>query len=365
MLFFIENLRWLMFWSCDRTLQTLLNQGFEPNERIEGIAGRGPAFKNFSCYWGFTPLQILTLAAADARTLRSQRQESREGDTEATRILNNTMAMIRASADLLLKNGARVNLPPPPPTRLDRAVPAGCYSLEEALKDQQDPALQHGGREGLHMDRHVQLLALLGSPGGVASLQKAFATLGKTVEAAGAIVVDASPPDSEAPGGSNSGSCAICWSEFGIISNRKHLCRVSRRYVCNECSSKRLVANGKEHRVSDGVWIQFLADSKRADAIVAAGREEKRLQQRRAVTQARQSLGLNAATTDAKEAEERKGPLSTTEKITNALGQTRNAVLERGNKLESLADKSEALNRASLDFANMAKELNQSQSSWW
>ena len=42
-----------------------------------------------------------------------------------------------------------------------------------------------------------------------------------------------------------------------------------------------------------------------------------------------------------------------------------NAVMDRGSKLTTLAEKTQTLEAASLDFAIMAKELNQRQNSWW
>jgi hypothetical protein len=39
--------------------------------------------------------------------------------------------------------------------------------------------------------------------------------------------------------------------------------------------------------------------------------------------------------------------------------------MERGSKLTTLAEKTQSFEAASLDFANMAKELNQRQNSWW
>jgi len=99
-------------------------------------------------------------------------------------------------------------------------------------------------------------------------------------------------------------------------------------------------------------------------------REERVLKQRQSVTQSRKSLGLKSTigSVSSIDTEVEQTKLSRKEKITNAisgLSQTRNAVLERGDKLESLADKTEALNEASLDFAKMAKELNRNQNSWW
>jgi len=353
-----------------KTLRTLLEHGFEPNERFEGIIGQGEAIKTLSSYWGCTPLQILALAAAEARAIDLKKQESGEDDVETMGILKNIMKVIQASAELLVKNGARINVQPPPPTRLDRDTPTGCYSLKEALEDQKVSSMQIGHREGLKLDGNDEVLALLGGAGRVSTCQNAFAAMGKTVKITGALTVGSSSLDSDTPGGSDSWSCSICWSEFGVIVNRKHLCRVSCRNVCNECSAKRLVKNGSEHRVSDGQFLLGRAEAGKADAKFQAGREEQMRKQRQSVTQARKSLGLKSTSGSAcsTDIEAKQTKLSKKEKITNAisaLGQTRNAVLERGDKLQSLEDKTDALNQASLDFANMAKELNQSQNSWW
>jgi len=347
----------------------LLEHGFEPNERIEGAIGQGEEIKTFSSYFGTNPLQILALAAAEAKAIDLKKRHLGEDDVESMRILKNIMRVIRESAELLVKNGARLKVQPPPPTRLDRTTPTGCYSLEEALKGQKPSSMPIGYREGLKLDGNDEVLALLGGASRVSTCQNAFAVMGQTVKVTGTLTVGTSPLNSDAPGGSDSYSCAICWSEFGIISNRKHLCRVSLRYVCNDCSTRRLVKN-TEHRISDGQFLLARAEGKKMNEKLQTGREERMLKQRQSVTQSRKSLGLKSTIGSASsiDTEVEQTKLSRKEKITNAisgLSQTRNAVLERGDKLESLADKTEALNDASLDFATMAKELNRNQNSWW
>ncbi|KAL7544044.1 hypothetical protein ACHAXR_013483 [Thalassiosira sp. AJA248-18] len=354
-----------------KTLRTLLEHGFESNERFEGIVGHGEDIKSFSCYFGFTPLQILALVATEVRAIDLKKQESGKVDDQTKRTLKNIMKIVQASAEILVKSGARINVPSPPPTRLDRPTPTGCYSLYDALKDQKDLSMQTGSyRECLKLDDNNEILSLLGGADRVNSFQNSFASVGKTVKNTGALVIESSSLDSDAPGGSDPNSCAICWIEFGVLMNRKHLCRVSGRYVCNECSKKRLVDNGSEHRVSDGQFLLAAAQAKNAEAKSLANREDKMRKQRQSVTQSRKALGLKSGSgpLSSTDTEAKQPKLSTKEKITSAisgLGQTRNAVLERGDKLESLADKTEALNQASLDFANMAKELERSQNSWW
>jgi len=347
-----------------------MQYGFEPNERFEGISGEGEAIRSISCYFGFTPLQVLALAAAEARAIHLKKEDSAKDGVETTRILKNIMKVVQASAEFLVKTGARINILAPPSTRLDRAIPSGCYSLEEALEGEQDSSMNFAYRGKLKIDGNDELLSLLGGAGRINTCQNAFATEGKSVENTGDLTVASSSLNSGAPGGSDSYSCAICWSEFGVISNRKHLCRVSCRYVCNDCSKKRLVTDGSDHRLSDGQFLLAVAEARKVNAKAGADRKEKMQIQRTSVTQARKSLGLSSASTGSASSSDTdtRANLSTKERITSAisgLSQTKNAVLERGDKLENLADKTEALNNASLDFANMAKELNRSQNSWW
>ena len=47
--------------------------------------------------------------------------------------------------------------------------------------------------------------------------------------------------------------------------------------------------------------------------------------------------------------------------LANAASQTRDAFLERGEKLNTLSDKTDAVREASIGFADMARELNEQQ----
>ena len=356
--------------SLVKTVQTLLERGFEPNERFEGIVGQGDKFKSLSCFFGFSPLQVLALAALDARAIQLTKQELEENDALTLGILRNIMKAIQQLAELLCKNGARINLPPPPSTRLDRPTSPGCYSLKEAFDDPETSTLQMGNREELKLDgKDNEIINLLGGIDKVNVAQKAFVVIKSTSNPNITIKIETTSKDSDAPGGSDSNSCAICWSEFGIISNRKHLCRVSQRYVCNDCSMKRLVVNGSEQRVSDGQYLLSISETRKAAARIHANRQEQMKKQRQSVSQARASLGLKSADESGSSGDNsNKTELSTQDRISNALsglGQMKDKVLERGDKLNSLQEKSEALEQASLDFANMAKELNRSQNSWF
>ena len=333
--------------------------GFEPNERLEGITvGEIDDVEILNRYFGFSPLQILAATAKHSLDFN----EHDEG----------TMTLIRSTADVLIRNGARTNLPPPPKSRLGREPPPGCLSHKESLDVHKKQGQPKMNRVGLKMDDD-NVLSLLGGKQRIKASQACFAAMAK---AHNSIQHDAlnvqldlsSVSDSPEPGGNDSNSCAICWAEFGVISNRKQFCQVSTRYVCNDCSSKRLVEGGKDVRLSDG---QFLMA--KAKEIKRTLRSETNLQPaavRKGAGQNRESknrlsLGLfgnKSANDDRGREQSKKEGISST---ISSLSQTRDAVLERGSKLEGLADKSEALNNASLDFANMAKELNRQQNSWW
>ena len=348
-----------------KTLKILLEHGFEPNERVEGIYGKGDAAKRLSCFFGFTPFQVLALVVVEAGALESKKQDAGEITAETIRILRNIMKVIQACAEVLLKNGARINVPPPPSTRLDRPTPTGCYSLKEAIDDPNTSSISMSSRDGLTLDgKNNQIINLLGGVDRVNAAQKAFVAKAKSVNKSSTLKIESTSNDSDAPGGSDSNSCAICWSEFGVISNRKHLCRVTRRYVCNDCSTKRLVVNGSEQRVSDGQYLLSISEAGKTATKQQAKQKEQMQKHRQSVTQARESLGLNSKG----DSETNKSEPSTQDRISSALsglGQMKDKVLERGDKLQSLQDKSEALEKASLDFANMAKELNRSQNSWF
>ena len=190
--------------------------------------------------------------------------------------------------------------------------------------------------------------------------------------------------DSAAPGGSDEKSCAICWSSFGKLMNRKHRCRISRRHVCDECSSKRIVEAGEEHRVSDGQFLLARADEAKSRRLAEA-KERSEKEQHRETTEARLSrleaeeqskrdslfsgvMEGMAKAVFGEDEETEKSQQKNIEGLSSQLNQTRDALNERGEKLNTLAEKSDKLVNASRDFASMAKELNrqsQNQGFFW
>ena len=181
--------------------------------------------------------------------------------------------------------------------------------------------------------------------------------------------------DSSTAGGSDCVSCAVCWSSFGSLMNRKHKCRVTRKYVCDACSTKRLIQGATDYRLSDGQFNLARVDVVREEQErVAAEKEKERsnaLASENARTLARfdrleseersnrESLfgGILEAATTYVLGDDQTGADVTAQQLTTSLDQTRDALNQRGEKLGALNEKSAKLVETSADFAKMAKEL--------
>lgn len=349
-------------------LQTLLIHGFEPNERLEGIFCEGIESNRLTAYLGFTPLQILIAAAIEVKMIDSS--DLKEKDNDYVRAVKNIIETIQSCAKILMEKGARVNMPPPPVSRLDRNTPPGCYSFKDAMEGAQNAKIPPVSRDGLKNLDNKQILTLLVGADHMKAPLKLFSSLPKSINSVGTLQSITTSRYSNAPGGSDDCSCAICWSEFGLISNRKHLCRVSGRYVCNDCSTKRLLENGTEQRISDGLYNLATFEQKSGNRKTKVTSRDASVKSASTSTSDRNRsfLGLGSSSGSSATDKKEQRNLSATERITSAisgLGQAKDAVIERGAKLEGLAEKTEALNNASIDFMNMAKELERQQNSWW
>lgn len=161
--------------------------------------------------------------------------------------------VVAHAARILVKSGARLALSPSTPwirpLKKERTQKHGHNFIN-------CPPLS---RE-LNAEDSSRIIALLGGENRLDSacaywssfktVEMAEGPNGKSYEKNPGSISISSPNIIEIRGGSDEKSCAICWQEFGIISNRMKICRASMRYVCNECSTKRLVINKTEFRVS-------------------------------------------------------------------------------------------------------------------
>ncbi len=358
----------------NRTLDVLFKCGFEPNERLEALLEHFDGHEDLVAHTGFAPVQILTASALDA-----MHQKDNIGGAAY-------MTCIKAIAgviDYLVRHGARISLDAPLASRSNDRRSSSMVDSSTGSQEDGDSVLTHD-RSRLKLHNNKQLLDMLGAAR-LSSAEKAWNEQ-KAVRSSGTFIFHTDKlviEDSMAPGGSDVKSCAICWKPFGAITNRKHRCRVARRHVCDECSSKRIVEGVEEHRVSDGQFLVACADQTASKSRDESGNNESgnntpslgskqknfsaasalsRLESEEATN--RESLFGNVMENVARAVfgEEEQGTTKSHSDsiggLSESLNQTKNQLLERGDKLNTLADKSDRLVNASKDFASMAKELN-------
>ena len=345
-----------------RTISEFLEHGFEPNERIEGSLQTKHATENISQYFGFSPIQILISTALDLVALKATQI--------GIGVEDNVANVIAACGDRLLRSGARLNLEPPPISRLSRRKEVKSVDSEE-----EDETID---RSGLKIESRRDLINIFGGDIRIKAAKK-FWSEHKTVISTGKSFIQqdikrTETVDSDAPGGSDGKSCAICWAAFGMIMNRKHRCRVTQRYVCEDCSTKRIAEGKDEHRISDGQFSFAVADEvkEREDRMTKQTEQIRERQEQLLQRQANRNAQIEEEKTKKDslfggmmehlgfgEEDNEKDNISS---LQNTLGQTRDALNERGDKLNSLSEKTEKLMEASSEFERMAKALERSQS---
>jgi uncharacterized protein YlaI len=346
----VENLTWRL----ERTLEELLIRGFEPNERLEGLVDSFEGCETLLNYVGFSPIHILAAASLEASNHKNDLGE------EEYLLIEGSISEIY---EFLVKHGARISLDPPPENR--RIVQSNINPGSKA------DTINKNCR---NIQSSKEFSDVLGSYR-LKTAEMAWKSM-KPAESMGKYVLhtDKVPiEDSPAPGGSDEKSCSICWKAFGTLLNRKHRCRIARRYVCDECSSKRVVENGEEHRVSDGQFLLVQANAtkefasqgeenaKKDQTMSAAAARLDRLEAEEAANRNSLFGGImenmgRAVFGDAEE--ESRTTSSDIQGLSASLDQTRDALNQRGEKLNTLAEKSDKLVEASRDFASMATELN-------
>ena len=154
------------------------------------------------------------------------------------------------------------------------------------------------------------------------------------------------------------------------------------RYVCDDCSSKRISSEGNDIRISDG---QFLASRCTFEKAKQEAIEMKRAADEAQINKMKQDHAKARQSRAADEEAQRESlfggvmgkaanylaygetdgtasskPAAAAQQVgglSESLGQTRNKLMERGEKLESLGEKTAQMVDSSAEFARMAKEL--------
>jgi len=348
----------------NKTLKALFSFGFEPNERIEGLSKTFREMEELLDYVGFAPTQILmacVMELTDQRKVLGEDLYSKIND-----ILTNVM-------ECLVLHGGRIFSESAPLIRSEERR----KFVEESKSDSENESTK---RSRVKIQGNVELSLLVGRSKIVEGQSYWKAIKPAPVPSNVVLHTDkAKIENSLAPGGSDEKSCAVCWKKFGMLT-RKHRCRISRRFLCDECSSHRICVDGEEHRISDGQFLLAKAQelreiSKKSNAALAQVRPKgvaNRLDQLEAnekvnrdslfggiMASVSKSLGGAGDTAEQDKAESGAASLSG---LSNQLNQTRDALNQRGDRLATLSDKSDKLVSASQDFAAMAKELNRKSS---
>jgi len=360
-------------------LTVLFSHGFEPNERIEGLSKSFKEMHELVDHVGFSPMQILAAAVLDLSSRKDILGEAQYS------IISDILVNIM---ECLTLNGARLSPDPPPLSR-----PGERRQLNDKYDNDLNTVGETGGelqidsikRSQVKIKGSLDLTLLLGKTKIMEA--KSFWKNIKPAVVPSNIVLHTDKlkiENSLSPGGSDDISCSICWKQFGMLT-RKHRCRISRRFICDDCSSRRISVNGEEQRVSDGQFLLAKAEeSKEVNKTLSVKHEELRKQQ---MHQTRHKQDKGVATSlerlEAVENADRRSLFGsmmadvvktfggvedtkdtsqsesdTISGLSNQLNHTRNALHERGDKLSTLSDKSDKLVTASQDFAAMAKELN-------
>lgn len=363
------------------TLTLLCDLGFEPNERTEEHSTNPTELNEMV---GFTPLQILAAAVLDLIHVADS-----IADKAASDHLQVATEIIRSSADILVSRGARVWTDAPLGARPNRGPPKIGSSGHPS---QFSVILRKIVPSNINMEKNKELVKILGGMDRLAAIGAKWQSE-KTTKGCDRVFLPAkgmSMPvlDCMLPGGSDHTSCSICWKTFGKIMNRKHACRASRRYLCEECSSKSVLIERDPHRVSDGQFNVSKCNNLakiETDRIEKAEKREVRkaeidglrkvhnnkfLATKRSEDAAKQELfgsvgrAVKNYFVEEIEVEEQDSSQMAKDNVSgvmNSLNETRNAFIERGQKLDNLVEKTDALNNASVEFAKMAKELADSQ----
>jgi len=377
-----DKLLYTQYYDLCKTLKILLEYGFEPNERCLSRSQNNTNDTNLMLFYGYTPLQILAIIA----TYCHQKIQ----DVDKLQMKEFLFTLISQAAKVLILNGGRINVDAPPPIKkVNRQSSTGSSDSLENHEQIQTVISESGiDRSTLKLDENHSLIALLGGIEYFTQTRTQWDSI-KTIANPGSTAIRLQKDISPTLGTDK--CCTICWKAFGKILNRKHTCRASGRYICEECSCKRILMNREDYRISDGVYnLARKEKSTKQSRDVEAKQRKTEARQNRIKELKEERFGIAANTTKkyeediSKEDQDRntlfgniskqvqnmfvdeeedkmerqKGELSS---LANSVSQTRDAFLERGQKLNTLSDKTDALREASKGFADMARELNESQ----
>lgn len=378
--------------SMQEILKTFIEHGFEVNERVEYKRGNPDILNEIL---GFTPLQVLSAVALDLLHY-SGKLENKANNSD----LKLLVKAINDTAELLVSNGARVKMDLPTISRNGRKLDnEGVHPSQSSVFQRPiDPS-------DLSVDKNKSILVAFGGVDKMKKIKSKWEEEKSTPSQGQDLLTGKGHevPDCNLPGGNDQHSCAICWKKFGKVKNKRHFCRGSRRLICDACCTKTVEVDGEKLKVSDGQFNLARSLTESEQEKIRMEEEKRREERNKRIKEAEarrarfadeiqtkaenegaqkyklfkggkggsiaSSIGRSVRDLFMEEVEvESEDPQDRAQAaqarangVVEGLNQTRNAFIERGEKLENMAEKSAALNNAAEDFANMAKQLADSQ----
>lgn len=368
--------------AVNKTLKVLISFGFEPNERIEGLSTSFRGMDKLIGHIGFAPTQIVLAAILDTVN------KKKDFDEILYVKINDTLVSVM---ECMFLRGARVFPDSPPLVRtVERRQESKLYcTITTRGEDHKEGGARTNNdylnRSQVNTHGSIELTNLLGKSA-LTEAQLFWKNQKPSIATSNVVLHNdkSKIENSLAPGGSDDSNCSICWKKFGMMT-RKHRCRISRRFICDECSTHRIFVNNEEHRVSDGqFWLFKVEELKQMGKIMKDvtmhdqekkppmqtkngeqnGEKSTRLDKLGSDEHKKRDLfsGIVATVNKSFGATEASDPSTnesdTLDALSSQLHQTRDALNERGDKLSTLNDKSDKLVNASQNFAALARDLN-------
>lgn len=179
-------------------------------------------------------------------------------------------------------------------------------------------------------------------------------------------------------------TCSLCSFQFTLF-KRQHHCRMCSILCCDACSSKRTIVDSNQLRCCDSCFniiqnkINIVKQRSITNSIKPYTQNKNNSKDLTNDKKDKNKLDLLSSSNNNKERDrttskdnKNNRPSSPNNEINNnivgtvnLLNETKHKLLERGEKINQLSDKSADLANAASEFANIARQLNQQQKSWF
>ena len=161
------------------------------------------------------------------------------------------IATLPKAAEIFVEYGARVWLDKPFLKRPDRKTEEKTSIVGRLLSKKKSCEIQDY-RNDINLEKNKDLMTLVGGSEKLAKASSKWSEK-QTIKGYGQPFLQGKGlnitiEDCNEAGGSSSTNCSVCWRMFGVIRNRRHVCRSSRRYGKFPCTDDFLFMNKRSSR---------------------------------------------------------------------------------------------------------------------